>query len=185
MSPHGLMWSSMYRPDKPEVRRRVDWKRIGALFAPYWRQQATVMLCIVVASTIGLAPGFITARIIDSAIPNRDVRALATDVCLVLAAAFVAAAIGIAFISSKALDFAWVKLQNYQPSIGEPRDEIVMPLSGAIGAGAALSTLPWVGVLMACGAFGLTLLSASLDRRAWAARSNRHTHSRCRRLASS
>jgi ATP-binding cassette subfamily B protein len=96
MSPHGLMWSSMYRPDKPEVRRRVDWKRIGALFAPYWRQQATVMLCIVVASTIGLAPGFITARIIDSAIPNRDVRALATDVCLVLAAAFVAAAIGIA-----------------------------------------------------------------------------------------
>jgi MFS transporter, DHA1 family, inner membrane transport protein len=29
-----------------------------------------------------------------------------------------------------------------------------------------LSTLPWVGVLMACGAFGLTLLSASLDRRA-------------------
>ena len=35
-----------------------------------------------------------------------------------------------------------------------------------IGAGAALSVLPWVGALMACGAFGLTLLSASLDRRA-------------------
>ena len=95
MSPHGLMWSSMYRPDKPEVQRRVDWKRIGALFAPYWRQQATVLFCIVAASTIGLAPGFITARIIDSAIPNRDVRALATDVGLVLAAAFVAAGIGI------------------------------------------------------------------------------------------
>ncbi len=95
MSPHGLMWSSMYRPDKPEVQRRVDWKRIGALFAPYWRQQATVLFCIVAASTIGLAPGFITARIIDSAIPNRDVRALAIDVGLVLAAAFVAAGIGI------------------------------------------------------------------------------------------
>ena len=95
MSPHGLMWSSMYRPDKPEVQRRVDWKRIGALFAPYWRQQATVLFCIVAASTIGLAPGFITARIIDSAIPNRDVRALATDVGLVLAAAFIAAGIGI------------------------------------------------------------------------------------------
>jgi MFS transporter, DHA1 family, inner membrane transport protein len=26
--------------------------------------------------------------------------------------------------------------------------------------------LPWVGVVMACGAFGLTLLSASMDRRA-------------------
>ena len=36
----------------------------------------------------------------------------------------------------------------------------------AIGAGASLGALPWVGVVMACGAFGLTLLSASLDRRA-------------------
>jgi DHA1 family inner membrane transport protein len=36
----------------------------------------------------------------------------------------------------------------------------------AIGAGMPLTSLPWVGVLMACGAFGLTLLSASLDRRA-------------------
>jgi preprotein translocase subunit SecE len=53
-------------------------------------------------------------------------------------AAYFAGAIAIAFISSKALDFAWVKLQNYQPSIGEPRDEIVMPLAGAIGAGAAV-----------------------------------------------
>jgi ATP-binding cassette, subfamily B, bacterial len=96
MSPHGLMWSSMYRPDKPEVRRKINWKRIGVLFAPYWRQQATVLLCIVLVSTIGLAPGFITARIIDSAIPNKDVRALAIDVGLVLLSAFVAAAIGIA-----------------------------------------------------------------------------------------
>jgi preprotein translocase subunit SecE len=53
-------------------------------------------------------------------------------------AAYFAGAIGIAFISSKALDFAWLKLQNYQPSIGEPRDEIMMPLAGVIGGGAAL-----------------------------------------------
>jgi preprotein translocase subunit SecE len=53
-------------------------------------------------------------------------------------AAYFAGAIAIAFISSKALDFAWIKLQNYQPSIGEPRDEIVMPLAGAVGAGAAV-----------------------------------------------
>jgi preprotein translocase subunit SecE len=53
-------------------------------------------------------------------------------------AAYFAAAIGIAFISSKALDFAWLKLQNYQPAIGEPRDEIVMPLAAGIGAGAAV-----------------------------------------------
>jgi preprotein translocase subunit SecE len=53
-------------------------------------------------------------------------------------AAYFGGAIAIAFISSKALDFAWLKLQNYQPSIGEPRDEIMMPLAGAIGAGAAV-----------------------------------------------
>jgi preprotein translocase subunit SecE len=53
-------------------------------------------------------------------------------------AAYFGAAIAVAFIASKALDFAWLKLQNYQPSIGEPRDEIIMPLAGIIGAGAAL-----------------------------------------------
>ena len=53
-------------------------------------------------------------------------------------AAYFAGAIAIAFIASKALDFAWVKLQNTKPAIGEPRDEIIMPLAGAIGAGAAL-----------------------------------------------
>jgi preprotein translocase SecE subunit len=53
-------------------------------------------------------------------------------------AAYFGGAIAVAFIASKALDFAWLKLQNYQPSIGEPRDEILMPLAGAIGAGAAL-----------------------------------------------
>jgi preprotein translocase subunit SecE len=53
-------------------------------------------------------------------------------------AAYFAGAIALAFIASKALDFAWMKLQNYQPAIGEPRDEIVMPLAGAIGAGAAV-----------------------------------------------
>ncbi len=30
---HGLMWGNIYSPDKPKVRRRIDWKRIGALFA--------------------------------------------------------------------------------------------------------------------------------------------------------
>ncbi|WP_250450507.1 MFS transporter [Caballeronia sp. ATUFL_M2_KS44] len=36
----------------------------------------------------------------------------------------------------------------------------------AISAGAPLTSLPWVGVSMACGALALTLLSATLDKRA-------------------
>jgi preprotein translocase subunit SecE len=49
-------------------------------------------------------------------------------------AAYFSGAIGIAFLLSKVLDFAWFKLQSYKPAIGEPRDEIIMPLSALIGA---------------------------------------------------
>jgi preprotein translocase subunit SecE len=53
-------------------------------------------------------------------------------------AAYFAGAIGIAFLMSKVLDFAWLKLQSYKPAVGEPRDEVVMTLSALIGAGAAV-----------------------------------------------
>lgn len=53
-------------------------------------------------------------------------------------AAYFAGAIGIAFIVSKGIDVVWGKLQAYKPAIGEPRDDIVMPLAGIIGAGAAV-----------------------------------------------
>jgi preprotein translocase subunit SecE len=53
-------------------------------------------------------------------------------------AAYFAGAIGIAFIMSKALDFAWYRAQSYRPAIGEPREEIVMPVAALIGAGAAI-----------------------------------------------
>jgi len=53
-------------------------------------------------------------------------------------AAYFAGAIGIAFLASKVLAFAWLKLQAWKPAVGEPRDEIVMPLAALIGALAAL-----------------------------------------------
>jgi len=53
-------------------------------------------------------------------------------------AAYFAGAIAIAFLMSKAIDVAWFRLQSYKPAVGEPRDEIVMPLSGAVGALAAV-----------------------------------------------
>lgn len=89
------MWSSMYRPDKPEVHKRVDWRRIWAFFAPYWRQEALVMLCILTAALLGLLPSFMTARIIDSAIPQRDLRELAAFVGLILGSALISALIGV------------------------------------------------------------------------------------------
>jgi preprotein translocase subunit SecE len=53
-------------------------------------------------------------------------------------AAYFAGAIAIAFLGSKVIDFAWLKLQSYKPAIGEPRDEVVMPASALLGVGAAL-----------------------------------------------
>ena len=84
-----LMWSNMYRPDKPHVRKRVDWRRIGALFAPYWRQQSVVLFCIIVSALIGLAPAYFIADIIDKAIAHGSFREVAFDVAGMLAAALV------------------------------------------------------------------------------------------------
>jgi ATP-binding cassette, subfamily B, bacterial len=95
MAGHGLMWSNIYQPEKPHMKRRVDWKRMGALFAPYWRQQTTVLACIVVVSALGLVPGFVTAHIIDSAIPRHDIAALGIDVGIILVSALFAAGVGV------------------------------------------------------------------------------------------
>ena len=95
MAGHGLMWSNIYQPETPKVKRRVNWKRMGALFAPYWRQQAMVLACIVVVSAIGLVPGFIIAHIIDAAIPRRNLAELAIDVGIILSSALIAAGIGV------------------------------------------------------------------------------------------
>jgi preprotein translocase subunit SecE len=53
-------------------------------------------------------------------------------------AGYFAAALGIAFLMSKAIEFAWLKLQSWKPAVGEPRDDVVLPISGLVGAGVAL-----------------------------------------------
>jgi ATP-binding cassette subfamily B protein len=90
------MWGNLYSPDKPRVRRRINWRRIGELFLPYWRPQSLVLGCIVVSSLLGLVPGFLTAHIIDVAIPRRSLQMLVVDLAIIVASALVAAAIGVA-----------------------------------------------------------------------------------------
>src|SRR5438270_1107402 len=92
---HGLMWSNMYRPDKPQIRRKVEWRRIAALFVPYWRQQTLVLLCILGAAIAGLVPNVYIARIIDRAIPHGSMRELAIDVGVILGAAIAIGALNI------------------------------------------------------------------------------------------
>jgi ATP-binding cassette subfamily B protein len=89
------MWSSMYRPDKPKVTRRVEWRRIGALFAPYWKQQSLVVACIVISAVIGLAPAYLFAQIIDRAIPRGSFREVVIDVAAMLGAALFTMGFGV------------------------------------------------------------------------------------------
>jgi ATP-binding cassette, subfamily B, bacterial len=95
MAGHGLMWSNIYQPEKPTVKRRVDWKRLGALFAPYWRQQTMVLLCIVAVAALGLVPGFVIARIIDATLPHKNLGELAVEVGIILTSALLASATGV------------------------------------------------------------------------------------------
>ncbi|MFN2448492.1 MAG: ABC transporter ATP-binding protein [Candidatus Baltobacteraceae bacterium] len=90
-----MMWSGAFDPEKPKAPKRVDWKRIGALFSPYWKQQAIVLACIVLAAVIGLVPAYLMARIIDHAIPHGGFPELARDVGLMLAAAVVTMLLGV------------------------------------------------------------------------------------------
>jgi ATP-binding cassette, subfamily B, bacterial len=91
---HGLM-SSAFSPNKPKLKRKIDWKRILALFAPYWRSQAMVFVCILIGALLGLIPGIMTARIIDIAIPNKSFRELGIDVAVILLTALLSMGFGV------------------------------------------------------------------------------------------
>jgi ATP-binding cassette subfamily B protein len=64
------MWSNMFSPDKPTIKRKAEWRRIGAFFVPYWRQEALVVVCIVAGALLGLLPPLFTKWLIDDAIPQ-------------------------------------------------------------------------------------------------------------------
>lgn len=93
--PTHLMWSSMFRPDKPKVEKPVQWDRLARLFLPYWKQEAAVLVCITVTSTLGLVPPFMTKLIIDKAIPSGDPSLLLLYVGGMIGAALVASLIGV------------------------------------------------------------------------------------------
>ena len=88
------MWGNMYG-EKPKVHLRVDWRRIAAFFLPYWREETTVLFCIVVAALLGLVPAYMFSRIIDSAIPHHSLRELGIDVAIIVGSALVTIAFGV------------------------------------------------------------------------------------------
>jgi len=89
------MWSQMYNPNRPQVTRRVDLRRILAFFRPYVAQELLVLACILVVALLGLLPPLYTKWLIDGAIPAHDMRGVWLDVGGMVASAIVAGAIGV------------------------------------------------------------------------------------------
>src|SRR5208283_116521 len=95
MPPVHLMRSGMYNPEKQTLSRRVEWRRIGALFLPYWKMQVAVFFLILFGSILGLAPALLTLSIIDKAIPARNFSLLGLDILFMVGASLLAGLTGV------------------------------------------------------------------------------------------
>ena len=102
-APVHLMWSSMYNPEKTKLKGQVEWRRIGALFLPYWKMQLAVFFLILLGSTLGLAPAILTLSIIDKAVPSHNFGLLAMDVIYMVVASLAAGLAGVyqGYLNSK------------------------------------------------------------------------------------
>jgi ATP-binding cassette subfamily B protein len=89
------MWSNMFSPDKPKIKRKAEWRRIGAFFMPYWRQEALVLACILVGALLGLLPPLFTKWLIDDAIPQHSGSGVGFNVTGMVVSALVAAVLGV------------------------------------------------------------------------------------------
>src|SRR5271154_1616346 len=93
--PVHLMWSNAFSPDKPRVTRKVEWRRIIAFFLPYWRQEALVLVCIVIVALLGLLPPLFTRALIDDAIPRHSLTSVGILAAAMVVSALAAGVIGV------------------------------------------------------------------------------------------
>jgi ATP-binding cassette subfamily B protein len=93
--PIHMMWSNAFNPERPTINRRIEWRRIGTLFAPYWRQVALMFACIIVVALLGLGAPLFTKWLIDDALAHRNVRALWLDVGGMIVTALGAGLVGV------------------------------------------------------------------------------------------
>jgi ATP-binding cassette subfamily B protein len=89
------MWSNMFSPDKPKIQRKAEWRRIGAFFLPYWRQEALVLICILAGALLGLLPPLFTKWLIDDAIPHHAMGGVAFNVAGMVISAVAAGVLGV------------------------------------------------------------------------------------------
>jgi ATP-binding cassette subfamily B protein len=89
------MWSNVFNTEKQQVRRPVEWKRLRALFRPYWKEEALVLVCILGGSLLGLLPPLFTMFIIDKALPKGDMSMVCMCVAGIVGASLVSGLLGV------------------------------------------------------------------------------------------
>ena len=90
-----MMWSSRFSTERPRIRKKVDWRRIAALFLPYWRAELATFACILAAAVLGLLPPLFSIDLIDEAIPSGSMQRVLLDVGGMIGAALVAGLVGV------------------------------------------------------------------------------------------
>jgi ATP-binding cassette subfamily B protein len=90
-----LMWSSRFSPERPQVRKPVNWRRLGFFFLPYWRAELMTLACILAVAVLGLLPPLLTKYLIDEAIPAGSMQAVFLAVGGMIGAALLAGSVGI------------------------------------------------------------------------------------------
>jgi ATP-binding cassette subfamily B protein len=90
-----LMWSSVFNPERPQIRKPVNWRRVGAFFLPYWRAELLTFACIIAGAVLGLLPPLFTKYLIDDAIPSGSMRSVLIGVGGMIGAALLASLIGV------------------------------------------------------------------------------------------
>jgi ATP-binding cassette, subfamily B, bacterial len=89
------MWSSRFNPERPQVRKPVNWRRLAAFFLPYWGAELLTLGCIVAAAALGLLPPLFTKYLIDDAIPSGSMERVLIDVGGMIGSALLAGLIGV------------------------------------------------------------------------------------------
>ena len=85
----------MFSPDKPKIKRKAEWRRIGKFFLPYLRQEALVLICILIGSLLGLLPPLYTKWLIDDAIPKHAFGGVVFNIAGMAISAVAAGVIGV------------------------------------------------------------------------------------------
>ncbi len=90
----GLGWGDRPKPRQPFTRAKA--MRIIRYFRPYRGQVAMTVVCIVAGALLGLVPPVVIARLIDHAIPHRDLPELSLLAFLMIGSGLVGGLIGVA-----------------------------------------------------------------------------------------